>query len=308
MLEGLAAFCTLDIIQEYWQTPLHASDQVLFAVAIAWGLCMPTKVPQGVCCQRYSVLPGHHGGCTMIDGMIERRCLVWVDDAVIWDRGVKELLCRLGKVLARYVDRRLFAAAHKTVLFKGRDKLLWATIFGQSNVIEPNCIQGLVEVRRPETSGDLLHFFHAVNWMRAAIPAFVDLEASVWKVLEECFKGATRARRVADRRVLTKGDWAADLVMAWERAWMRVAQAVPAYHRKEGYSIMDSRAKAISTGWLMTHVPRTEFACGTDVPNMSHETLGFVCGTFKHTRVGCPIVDKEAFAIVNTCVRLEDLL
>ena len=41
LLRGAGAFCTLDMIQEYWQMPLHESGQELFAMMIAGGLFTP---------------------------------------------------------------------------------------------------------------------------------------------------------------------------------------------------------------------------------------------------------------------------
>ena len=41
---------------------------------------------------------------------------------------------------------------------------------------------------------------------------------------------------------------------------------------------------------------------------MRHEPLGFVSGAFKNAQLRWPIVDKEAFAIVSTCRRMEYLL
>ena len=48
MLRGAGAFCSLDMTQGYWQTPLHETAQDLFTMVTTGGLYSPTQVPQGV--------------------------------------------------------------------------------------------------------------------------------------------------------------------------------------------------------------------------------------------------------------------
>ena len=53
----------------------------------------------------------------VLDGYIDEICLVWVDDIVIWGETPEILLKRLLAILDRLLERGLFAAAHKAVLF-----------------------------------------------------------------------------------------------------------------------------------------------------------------------------------------------
>ena len=45
---GARAFCTLDLLQGYWQAPLDPDAQELFTMVTKEGLFTPTRVPQGV--------------------------------------------------------------------------------------------------------------------------------------------------------------------------------------------------------------------------------------------------------------------
>lgn len=63
VLEGVAAFCNLDIIQGHWQTPLHTSVEGLFTmVSFASGALQAHEGAAGSS-RRNSVLPGDHSGC-----------------------------------------------------------------------------------------------------------------------------------------------------------------------------------------------------------------------------------------------------
>ena len=120
LLGGAAAFCTLDMIQGYWQMPLHESARELFTMVTTGGLYTPTRVPQGV------LNATAYFQATMAEvltGLIGKTCFVWVDDVVVWAMDQEELLGRLEAILARLVERGLFVAAHKAVFF--RDEIKW---------------------------------------------------------------------------------------------------------------------------------------------------------------------------------------
>lgn len=93
-----------------------------------------------------------------------------IDDVVIrvWDGD--GLLGRLEEILARLVNRELFAAAQKAVISKNERKWCGRQFLGKVTRPDPDRILGLVELRRPETSGELLRVDHAVNWTCPAIP------------------------------------------------------------------------------------------------------------------------------------------
>ena len=75
------AFCTLDLLQGYWQMPLRPEAQELFTMVTTSGLFTPTRVPQGVLnATAYFQSVMHE----VLDGLIRKVCLVWVDDVVIW--------------------------------------------------------------------------------------------------------------------------------------------------------------------------------------------------------------------------------
>lgn len=78
-LKVVMASRTLDMFQGYCQTPLHASAQELSKMVIAGDLYTPTRVLQGV------LNATAYFRATMTDvfnGLIERMCLVRMDDVV----------------------------------------------------------------------------------------------------------------------------------------------------------------------------------------------------------------------------------
>ena len=78
VMQGATHFCTLDILQGYYQMPLAQDAQELFTIVTPDGLYTPTRVPQGVL-NATSFLQGHMSN--ILQGL---PCLVWVDDIVIY--------------------------------------------------------------------------------------------------------------------------------------------------------------------------------------------------------------------------------
>ena len=55
---------------------------------------------------------------TVLQGLLQHICLVWVDDVVIWGKTDVKLVGRIEAVLNRLVDYGLFTAAHKAVFYR----------------------------------------------------------------------------------------------------------------------------------------------------------------------------------------------
>ena len=124
-------------------------------------------------------------------------------------------------------------------LFYQREIIWCGRVYSdQAALLDPKRIQELLELRRPETGGELMHFLHAVGWLRCAIPEMANLEAPLREMLEARLEGTKRTRRAADRRMLTDNDWTTERTAAWEKVRERILQAVPVYYPKEGYRVL----------------------------------------------------------------------
>ena len=101
----------------------------------------------------------------------------------------------------------------------------------------PEHTQGLSELRRPETAGELMQFLQAINWMRTSLPELAELEAPLRALPEECLCN-TRTKRVAARRAIGSNEWTDERMAAWDAVRLRMSEAVPLNHVKPGFSVM----------------------------------------------------------------------
>ena len=57
---------------------------------------------------------------------------------------------------------------------------------------DPERVRGLVEMRSPETVGELMQFLQAANWMRLSLPNMAEVVSPLRVLLERKLKGTTR--------------------------------------------------------------------------------------------------------------------
>ena len=68
---------------------------------------------------------------------------------------------------------------------------------------DPARIQGLSDMRRPQTASELMQFLHAANWLRTSLPRMAEVVEPLRVFLEQLMAGASRrTKRVARNRVI----------------------------------------------------------------------------------------------------------
>ena len=142
----------------------------------------------------------------VLGDLVGRACLIYVDDVKVIGRSVEELIVNLCAVLLRCMEHDLFLAAHKLVLFAKEVKCCGKLYSGTAVRYDLGRVRGLVEMRRPETVGELMKFLQEKNWMRLSLPHMAEIVAPLQALMEHRLKGTSRTKRVASRRALTDGD------------------------------------------------------------------------------------------------------
>ena len=254
------AFCTLDLLQGYWQMPLDPQAQELFTMVTTEGLYTPTRVPQGV----LNATAYFQGVMQkVLSGLVNEICLVWVDDVVIWGNSDSELLERLERVLTRLMEHGLYAAAHKAVFY--REEVRWCGKLYSGRTIrhDPERVQGLTDMRRPETARELQQFLCAINWMRTSLPGLAQTEKPLQDLLQRCLRNTTKTRRAAAKRVITEMDWSTEIQLAWKSVKELVEHTVSLSHRQPGRAVlMFPDASDLFWGSCITQVPMDELERG----------------------------------------------
>ena len=173
---------------------------------------------------------------------------------------------------------------------------------------DPERIRGLIEMRRPETVGELMQFLQAANWMRPPLPDMTEV-VSPLRALRK-LKGTTRTKVFVNCKVISEEHWSEEIQAAWQSSRKLLEDAVQLNFGKQGFCvIMFLDATDRFWGGFLAQVPEEDLVSGIPVVNMTHMNLwGFASRRFKGSQLDWTVVDKEACAILSVCRRLSYLL
>ena len=134
LFAGATAWCTLHMLQGYWQVPLTEDAQEISTMAWSlWRSCSRRRrVPPGGA-KRYWIFQATTGD--VLEGYIDKICSVWVDDIVIWGETTDIIVKPLLSILNSLLERGRFDAAHKAVFF--RKEIKWCEKSSPDRQCEP---------------------------------------------------------------------------------------------------------------------------------------------------------------------------
>ena len=114
----------------------------------------------------------------------------------------------LDEILARLESVGLSVAAHKYTFFS-REIVWCGKVYSQGREShDPVRLQGLSDMRLPETAAELMQFLQAMNWLRTSLPRKAKVVAPLRLLLEELMAGAARRpKRVAKNRAIPPAAW-----------------------------------------------------------------------------------------------------
>ena len=248
------------------------------------GLSTPMRLPQGV-----MNATSYFQGMMMevLGNLVGRACLIYVDIVKVIGRSVEELIVNLRAVLLRSMERGLFLAARKLVLLAKEVK--WCGNLYSGTVVrhDPGRVRGLVEMRRPETVGELMKFLQATNWMRLPLLHIAEIVAPLRALIEYQLKGTNRTKKVPSRRALTDGGWTPELVEAWDHSREMLMDVVELSFRRpdDCRVLMFPDASDRFGRCCLTQMPKEELVAGLPFMDMSHEPFAFLSGMFRGSQL-----------------------
>ncbi|KAJ8558819.1 hypothetical protein ON010_g8630 [Phytophthora cinnamomi] len=160
----------------------------------------------------------------------------------------------------------------------------------------------------PKTAADLQQLLCAINWMRSSIPGYASLAGKLYELLDVAANSVqSRKKKILARVLLNAVGWSAvhvDAVAALKRALIAM---VPLAHPKATSLLcLYSDASAEFWGSVVTQIPSED--AGKSLEEQRHAPLAFLSGKFVGASSRWPTVEKEAYAIIESCKRLEYLL
>ena len=304
-LKGAKYFFSLDFFKGYWQFKLHAESQELFSFLTDEGVFTPTRVLMGA---TDSVAYCQATVQEMFKEFLYNGLLIWLDDLLGYSDTEEGLLKLLNKVLKRCEELGLKLNPKKCVFFTREIKWCGRVVSGEGVRHDPERIVALLNLPLPNTGQDLQQFICALNWMRMSIPGYNKLTHPLNQLMEEVYKKAGgRTKRHASKVALSEVGWNEEHVCCWENTKRALANVVQLMHPDLNQKLcVFADASESHWGAVVTQVPHDQL--NREFEEQHHQPLMFLSGTFSGAASSWKIIEKEAFAIVQTLKRADYML
>ncbi|KAF0701908.1 hypothetical protein AaE_016248 [Aphanomyces astaci] len=305
-LSGAVCFFLLDFFKGYWQFALDPSCQEMFSFLTDTGVYSSTRVMQG---GSDSVSYCQSTVQEMFSEQLYKGLLAWLDDLLGYHRTREGLLGVLADVLAVCADKGLKLHPKKCSFYVTEARWCGRIISGTGVKHDPARVEALQQLPSPVTGADLQQYVCAINWMRMSIPGYNVLVQPLTEMLERVFAagGGKRTKQAAAAVLLEDVGWSGvhDDCLAKTKAVL--GNVVELCHPDPQQRLcVFADASEGHWGSVITQVPPDQLHRPIDAQN--HQPLMFLSGTFTGAAGRWAIVEKEAYAIVETLVRADYLL
>lgn len=187
-LEALAGsnwFTTLDADSGYWQVELSEDDREKTAFACDDGLYHFKVMPFGLC----------NGPATfqrlmnkVLRGMTWSRCMVYIDDIIIFSTTFNQHLARLEMVLERLKKANIKLNPSKCHFLQDSIIYLGHRVSGKGIQPDEAKIKCVREMKPPKTAKELKRFLGVVSYYRKFIRRFSHIASRLYKMSESKHK------------------------------------------------------------------------------------------------------------------------
>jgi transposase InsO family protein len=174
-------FCTIDLRQGFHHIPIAVQDRHKTAVSTPDGQVQFIVYPYGVKngppvfqCAMETILRRHLG----------KRCLVYIDDIIVFGKTFEELTENLKLIMQDLADAGASIDLGKSTFLAKEIKFL-GHIIDQTGSRRLECdLQAVINFPQPKTKRELLSFIGLASYVRSAMPAgFAKLEHRLRKVV-----------------------------------------------------------------------------------------------------------------------------
>ena len=168
-LAGSKLFSTLDLASGYWQIPVAEEDRDKTAFNTRNGLHRFRVMPFGL-----STAPATFERLMelVLKGLTFDRCLVYLDDVIVFGRTFEEALQNLERVFERIETAGLLLKPSKCRLFKTKVEFLGHVVSGDGISCDPKKIAAVEHWAAPSSVREVRSFVGFASYYRKFIPGF----------------------------------------------------------------------------------------------------------------------------------------
>lgn len=302
---GAKVFFICDWFRGYWQLPLHPESQEIFTFITHRGMYTPTRVPMGA---RDAVAYCQSVVEQIFGDLLYNGVLVWLDDILGYAESEDELMDLLEQVLQRCHQYGLKLHPGKCKFFLKEVTWCGKVISARGVTHSPERVQGLVDMSSPSTAAELQQFVCAANWMRSSIPDFARVTSPLYAILEKAMQSSgARSKKQLQKVALSSLGWGPVEEQSLVDVKSKLLKMVPLAHPNPEWEVaLVTDASQDHWGAVVVQFPPDDDS--KPLSEQQNQPLAFLSGHFRGASHRWPTIEKEAFAIVESCKRLEYLL
>jgi RNase H-like domain found in reverse transcriptase/Integrase zinc binding domain len=215
----------------------------------------------------------------------------------------------LGSVLQVCEAKGLRLHPKKCQFYAKEAKWCGRIISGNGVKHDPVRVKALQCLPVPTTGADLQQYICALNWMRASLPGYNALVHPLSQLMEKVYAaaGGKRTKQGAAKVLLKDIGWRSEHETCLEKTKGALDRVVELAHPDPERRIcVFADASENHWGAVITQVPLEQLKAPLEI--QEHQPLMFLSGTISGAAQRWAIVEKEAYAIVETLVRADYLL
>ncbi|KAL7304189.1 hypothetical protein TKK_0003386 [Trichogramma kaykai] len=168
-LGDAVVFSTLDLKSGYWQIPMDTKSKEYTAFTTPTG---------GTYQFRFMPFGLKGAGSTfqklmsqvVLTGYLNKFCLVYLDDIVVYSRSWEDHLGHLRRVLERLSMHKLRCASDKINIGTQKIEYLGFLVDQCGNEVKPSYLEAVISTPPPTSKKELQSFLGACNWLHEYVP------------------------------------------------------------------------------------------------------------------------------------------
>ena len=168
-LGGNEWFCTLDLQSGYWQVGMKPGDMEKTAFSSHMGLFQYNVMPFGLCNAPATFEAMME---TLLSDLLWKKCLVYLDDVIVFGKSFKECLSNLEEVLKRIASNGLRLKPGKCYLFQKSINYLGRVISPDGIRADPDKLESVENWETPKCPKDVRSFLGFCSYYRDFIPGY----------------------------------------------------------------------------------------------------------------------------------------
>lgn len=173
-MSGARYFCALDLASGYWQIPMADADKPKTAFITRRGLFQFKVMPFGLC---NAPATFERLMEAILRGLLWERCMVYIDDIIVYGRSFDQTLANLETVLQRVKASHLKLKPSKCELFKAELLYLGFLINGSGVRPDPAKVQAVREWPVPCNISDVRSYLGFANYHRRFVKQYASIAA-----------------------------------------------------------------------------------------------------------------------------------